>query len=337
MDPLIDVIGLTKYFPIYGKSLLRRQVGQIRAVDGVHFSINRGETLGLVGESGCGKSTLGRCLVQLYSCNKGQILFEGEDITRLKGKALRHRRRDFQMMFQDPYSSLNPRKKVEFIVEEPLLIQGIGKLKWRHERVRQLLLEVGLGSEFAERYPHQFSGGERQRIALARVLASKPEFIVLDEPVSALDVSVQVQILNLLLDLQQKYHLTYLFISHDLSVVRHVSDRVAVMYLGKIVEIARSGVLHENALHPYSQCLLSSVPLADPQLEKRREQIVLEGDVPSPRNPPKGCYFHPRCPVGQARCAEKSPQLELVDNEHWVACHFPGPIKLQGKQKVDND
>lgn len=327
-DKLVEAVCLTKYFPVYGRSIVRQVVGQIRAVDQVSFFVNRGETLGLVGESGCGKSTLGRCLVRLYRPNSGQIVFEGKDIGHLSAKDLRRKRRDFQIMFQDPFSSLNPRKKVEFIVAEPFIVQGVGDKRWRRERVRDLLQEVGLSGMSAERYPNEFSGGQRQRIALARALALKPKFIVLDEPVSALDVSIQAQIINLLLDLQQKHELTYLFIAHDLSVVRNMSDRIAVMYLGKIMEIAMSTVLYDSPLHPYTQCLLSAVLIADPKIEHHRQQIVLEGDVPSPRDPPSGCCFHPRCPSAQPMCAEQEPALEVLEPNHWSACWFPGPVKM---------
>ena len=326
-ERLVEVDCITKHFPVYDRSILRQVTGQIRAVDNVSFVVNRGETLGLVGESGCGKSTLGRCLVRLYRPSSGKIIFEGKDLGHLSRKHLQHKRRDFQIMFQDPFSSLNPRKKVEFIVAEPLTVQGVGNERWRREMVRELLEEVGLSGMSAGMYPSEFSGGQRQRIALARTLALKPKFIVLDEPVSALDVSIQAQIINLLLDLQQKYKLTYFFITHDLSVVRHMSDRIAVMYLGKIMEIAMSTELYDSPLHPYTQYLLSAVLISDPK-KQHRQQIILEGDVPSPRNPPSGCCFHPRCPSAQPICLEQEPVLEALEPNHWVACWFPGHVKM---------
>jgi oligopeptide/dipeptide ABC transporter ATP-binding protein len=324
-DIILEVENLKKHFPIHERFILRRTIGHIRAVDGITFSIRRGETLGLVGESGCGKSTTGRCVARLQGLTAGKIIFENQDITHLSRQELRRRRRDFQMMFQDPHSSLNPRKAVEFIVSEPLLVQGIGNRRSRQDRVHELLEEVGLSPKFADAYPHEFSGGQRQRIALARALALSPKLLVLDEPVSALDISIQAQILNLLLQLQEKFHLTYLFITHDLSVIEHMSDRTAVMYLGRLAEVTRSVDLYRSPLHPYTQALLSAVPIADPRLERSRKQIVLEGDIPSPSKPPSGCRFRTRCPRAQEECTQKEPPLELVEEDHWIACHFPGP------------
>ncbi|MDI7275603.1 MAG: ATP-binding cassette domain-containing protein [Anaerolineae bacterium] len=306
---------------VRGLRIFQRKVGDIRAVDGLDFFIRRGETLGLVGESGCGKSTTGRAILQLYRPTAGQVLFEGVDLTRQRGEALRRMRRRMQMIFQDPYASLNPRMTVGNIIGEPLEVHNIGKPEERRQRVQELLEVVGLNPYFVNRYPHEFSGGQRQRIGVARALAVNPDFIVCDEPISALDVSIQAQIINLLEELQEKFGLTYLFIAHDLSVVRHISDRVAVMYLGKIVELTTRDELYSNPLHPYTKALLSAVPIPDPVVEERRQRIILEGDVPSPANPPSGCRFRTRCKLRMDICTEVEPDWRDTARDHWVACH----------------
>ncbi|NLX08044.1 MAG: dipeptide ABC transporter ATP-binding protein [Chloroflexi bacterium] len=318
---LVEVTDLKKHFPIRSGILIQREVAAVKAVDGVSFQIFQGETLGLVGESGCGKSTTGRTILQLYRPTSGSVKFEGQEISTLKGEELRKMRRKMQMVFQDPYASLNPRMSVGRIVAEPLVVHNIGNRKERDERVAELLELVGLNPYFVNRYPHEFSGGQRQRIGLARSLALNPSFIVADEPISALDVSIQAQVVNLLQRLQNELGLTYLFIAHDLSMVRHLCDRVAVMYLGKIVEIAESEELYTNPLHPYTQALLSAVPVPDPVVEERRQRIILKGDVPSPINPPKGCNFNTRCPVAVDVCYDQDPELVEVLPDHWVACH----------------
>ncbi len=321
-NALVQVRDLKKHFPIRRGLLVQREVAAVRAVDGVTFNIYPGETLGLVGESGCGKSTTGRTMLQLYRPTGGSVIFKGQDLTRLKGAELRKARRHMQMIFQDPYASLNPRMTVGKIVEEPLEIHNIGTPQERKERVAELLNLVGFSPSFVSRYPHEFSGGQRQRIGIARALALQPEFIVLDEPISALDVSIQAQVVNLLEDLQAKFKLTYLFIAHDLSMVRHISDRTAVMYLGKIVELADRDELYAHPLHPYTQALLSAVPIPDPKKERQRKRIVLEGDVPSPVNPPSGCRFRTRCPLAKDICAEQEPEWREVSPGHWAACHL---------------
>ncbi|MCC6800968.1 MAG: dipeptide ABC transporter ATP-binding protein [Anaerolineae bacterium] len=320
-EVLLEVTDLKKYFPIKSGIVIQREVAAVKAVDGVSFKVYKGETLGLVGESGCGKSTTGRTILQLYRPTAGSVKYAGQEISTLKGEALRRMRREMQMIFQDPYASLNPRMSVGRIVAEPLVVHNIGTKKEREERVAALLEMVGLNPYFVRRYPHEFSGGQRQRIGLARSLALNPSFIVADEPISALDVSIQAQVVNLLQRLQEELGLTYLFIAHDLSMVRHLCNRVAVMYLGKIVEVAESEELYTNPLHPYTQALLSAVPVPDPSVEERRQRIILKGDVPSPINPPKGCNFNTRCPVSVDVCFDTEPELVEVLPGHWVACH----------------
>jgi oligopeptide transport system ATP-binding protein len=309
------------YFPVTAGLIFQRKVADVKAVDGLNFFIRKGETLGLVGESGCGKSTTGRAILQLYRPTTGTVNFGGTDLVKLKGGDLRRFRRRMQMIFQDPYASLNPRMSVGSIIAEPLAIHNLAKGKARKDRVQELLTIVGLNPYYANRYPHEFSGGQRQRIGIARALAVEPDFIVCDEPVSALDVSIQAQIINLLEDLQTRFGLTYLFIAHDLSVVRHISDRVAVMYLGKIAELADRNELYENPLHPYTKALLSAVPVPDPSVESKRERIILTGDVPSPLRPPPGCVFHTRCPIAIEECRERLPEWREIQPDHWVACH----------------
>jgi oligopeptide transport system ATP-binding protein len=319
---LLDVRGLKMYFPINQGVLFQRRVGWVRAVDDVTFQIAQGETLGLVGESGCGKSTTGRAILQLYRPTAGEVFLDGQDLTRLGGGELRRTRRKMQMIFQDPYASLNPRMTVGSIIAEPLEIHGLARGKGKQERVQELLRLVGLNPYFANRYPHEFSGGQRQRIGIARALAVEPRFIICDEPISALDVSIQAQIINLLEELQSELGLTYLFIAHDLSVVRHISDRVAVMYVGKLVELTDRNELYERPLHPYTRALLSAVPVPDPRVEHRRQRMILTGDPPSPVDPPAACRFHPRCPFAQDICKEQEPPLAEVRPGHFVSCHF---------------
>ena len=322
-DTIVEVRDLTKHFPISKGIVLRRQVGAVRAVDGVSFAIRRGETFGLVGETGCGKSTTARLITRLLPITSGEVRFEGQDITRLGGGDLKALRREMQIIFQDPYSSLNPRKSVGSIISEPFAIHGLEKGPGeRKKRVQELMDLVGLNPEHYNRYPHEFSGGQRQRIGVARALALKPKVIVADEPVSALDVSIQAQILNLLRELQREFGLTMIFIAHDLAVVRHMCDRVAVMYLGKIVEVAPSDTLYRHPRHRYTGALMSAVPVADPELAGR-ERRLLQGDVPSPANPPHACRFHPRCPAAQALCSERDPPLEDKGGGTLAACHFP--------------
>jgi len=322
-ETLAQVRGLVKYFPITRGSIRRREVGQIRAVDGVSFDLLRGETLGLVGETGSGKTTVGRTMLRLYEPTEGKVIFDGVDLMSLKGKELDQIRRRISMIFQDPFASLNPRMTIGSIVGEPLYVHQAGGKKERQARVQQLLEQVGLNPYFVNRYPHEFSGGQQQRIGIARALALDPELIICDEPISSLDVSIQAQIVNLLVRLQNELGLTYLFIAHDLSMVRHISDRIAVMYLGKIVELADRDSLYLSPLHPYTQSLMSAVPVPDPDMQETRERIILEGDIPSPANPPEGCNFHTRCPVArEERCPIEEPELRELRPGHWVACHY---------------
>ena len=320
-DALLTISGLKVHFPVKRGLIFDRTVGVIKAVDGVSFSIKPGETLGLVGESGSGKTTTGRAILQLVKSTEGSVTFEGRDLVTLNNNSMRQMRRRLGMVFQDPYGALNPRMTAGAIIGEPLVVHRLhdGKADLRSQ-VSDLLETVGLNRGMADRYPHEFSGGQRQRIGVARALAARPSFMVLDEPVSALDVSIQAQIINLLQNLQEEFGLSYLFIAHDLSVVRHISDRVAVMYLGKIVELADCDDLYENPLHPYTRALLSAIPIPDPELDRRRERIVLEGDIPSPLNPPSGCVFHTRCPVAIDDCSGYVPELREVAPDHWVAC-----------------
>ncbi len=320
-DVLVTVSDMRVYFPVTAGLIFQRKVADVKAVDGISFAIRKGETLGLVGESGCGKSTTGRAILQLYRPTTGTVNFDGHELTKLKSGDLRRFRRRMQMIFQDPYASLNPRMSVGSIIAEPLAIHNLAKGKARKDRVQELLRIVGLNPYYANRYPHEFSGGQRQRIGIARALAVEPQFIVADEPVSALDVSIQAQIINLMEDLQNDFNLTYLFIAHDLSVVRHISDRVAVMYLGRIAELADRNELYENPLHPYTKALLSAVPVPDPSVELKRERIILTGDVPSPLRPPPGCNFHTRCPIAIEVCREQVPEFREMGRDHFVACH----------------
>ena len=322
-ETLLEVNDLVMHFPLTRGIILQRKVGAVQAVDGVSFAVKKGETLGLVGESGCGKSTTGRAILQLYKPTSGEVNFQGKDLTKLDAGEMRKMRRHLQMIFQDPYASLNPRMTVGSIISEPMQIHNLVDRGHRNQRVQELLETVGLNPYFANRYPHEFSGGQRQRIGVARALAANPAFIVADEPVSALDVSIQAQIVNLLEDLQEQFNLTYLFIAHDLSVVKHISDRVAVMYLGKIVELASRDTIYEEPLHPYTKALLSAVPIPDPVIEKKRERIILTGDVPSPINPPSGCHFHTRCQYAiKGVCDVEEPPFEDKGNNHFVACHL---------------
>ncbi len=321
-QPLIRVENLKKHFPITRGILIQKQVGAVQAVDDISFDIYKGETLGLVGESGCGKSTTGRTLLQLHQPTSGRVFYKDTELTGASSAVMREMRRNVQIIFQDPYASLNPRMTVGSIVGEPLEIHNVGTAAEREQRVKELLELVSLNPHFINRYPHEFSGGQRQRIGVARALALQPDFIVCDEPISALDVSIQAQVVNLLEELQEEFGLTYLFIAHDLSMVRHISDRVAVMYLGKLVELAARDELYENPLHPYTQALLSAVPVPDPVLDKKRKRTILEGDVPSPANPPSGCRFHTRCPIAEEICKQDAPVWREASSEHWVACHL---------------
>jgi oligopeptide transport system ATP-binding protein len=318
---LLEVKNLKMHFPVTSGIVFQRAVAHIKAVDDISFQVHQGETLGLVGESGCGKTTTGRCILQLYKPTAGQILFEGQELTKLTNRQMRMMRRQMQVVFQDPFSSLNPRMTAGNIIGEPLIVHGLVKSKAEYkDRVAELLQNVGLNPYMADRFPHEFSGGQRQRIGVARALSVDPKFIVCDEPVSALDVSIQAQVINLLEDLQEQFNLTYLFIAHDLSVVRHISDRVAVMYLGRIVEIADRNDIYRNPLHPYTKALLSAVPIPDPIIDAQRERILLSGEVPSPLNPPSGCVFHPRCPIAIDDCSRVVPDLKEVEPGHWAAC-----------------
>jgi oligopeptide/dipeptide ABC transporter ATP-binding protein len=329
---ILEVKNLKKYFPIKA-GVFRKTVAFVKAVDGVNFHVRQGETFGIVGESGCGKSTLGMTLLKLHPPTSGKVLFENQDVFSLPDSELRKLRRNIQMIFQDPFSSLNPRMSVGAIIEEGLSTHRIGNAKERKAMVEALVEKVGLSKDVLKRYPHEFSGGQRQRIGIARALALKPKLVIADEAVSALDVSIRSQIINLLKDLKDEFSLTYIFISHDLAVVRYICDRIMVMYLGKAVEIAPKEALFENPLHPYTVSLISAVPVPDPDYKVRR--IILKGDVPSPINPPAGCRFHTRCPVSQPLCASQEPDLLEVQPNHWVACHFPGSLKIVENQKVD--
>jgi oligopeptide transport system ATP-binding protein len=319
---LLHVEKLVKHFPILRGVLFQKQVGAVHAVDGLTFDIRRGETLGLVGESGCGKSTTGRAILQLHKPTSGKVLFEGVDLVTLEPRELRKMRRKMQMIFQDPYASLNPRMTIGEIIGEPLRLHGLADRKESNERVVELLRLVGLNPHYANRYPHEFSGGQRQRVGVARSLSLNPSLIVCDEPISALDVSIQAQVVNLLVELQEKLGLTYLFIAHDLSMVRHISTRVAVMYLGTIVELASRDELYNCPIHPYTQALLSAVPIPDPEAEQNRRRIILEGDVPSPVDPPSGCRFRTRCPMAMQTCQDQAPEYREVSPGHFVACHL---------------
>jgi oligopeptide transport system ATP-binding protein len=319
---LLSVGNLVKHFPITRGIIFQKQVAAVHAVDDVSFNIRRGETLGLVGESGCGKSTTGRTILQLYRPTSGSVVFDGVDLVALKGEDLRKMRKKMQMIFQDPYASLNPRMTVGEIIGEPLVVHKVANQKEITERSEQLLELVGLNPAFSNRYPHEFSGGQRQRIGVARALSLQPSFIICDEPISALDVSIQAQVVNLLEDLQSQFNLTYLFVAHDLSMVRHISDRVAVMYLGVIVELASRDEVYYKPLHPYTQALLSAVPIPDPVADAKRKRTILQGDVPSPVNPPSGCRFRTRCPIAEPQCAESRPEFRELKPDHFVACHF---------------
>ena len=320
-DIILEVKNLKMHFPVGSGFLSRKPVGYVKAFDDVSFTVKRGETLGLVGESGCGKTTTGRCILQLYKPTAGQVIFDGQDLTSMNTKTMRGMRREMQVIFQDPYSSLNPRMTAGNIIGEPLIVHGLvaNKTEYR-DKVADLLTNVGLNPYMADRFPHEFSGGQRQRIGVARALSVSPKFIVADEPVSALDVSIQAQIINLLEDLQEQFNLTYLFIAHDLSVVRHISDRVGVMYLGHLVEMAERNEIYRNPSHPYTKALLSAVPIPDPVLDAQRERVLLTGEVPSPLNPPSGCVFHPRCPVANDTCSQILPELREVETNHHSAC-----------------
>jgi oligopeptide transport system ATP-binding protein len=322
-QPLIQVRELKKHFPIRQGLIIEKEIGSVKAVDGISFDILRGETLGLVGESGCGKTTAGRTILGLYPLSAGSVTISGISLEQANKEQLKLLRRKAQMIFQDPYASLNPRWTVSAIIGEPLRVHNLlPNKRARDERVNELMLKVGLSPRLINRFPHEFSGGQRQRIGVARALACSPEFIVCDEPISALDVSIQAQVVNLLEELQDEFNLTYLFIAHDLSMVRHICDRVAVMYLGIMVELAERNELYENPLHPYTQALLSSVPIPDPKKDRKRQRIILQGEIPSPINPPSGCRFHPRCPIAQEICSQVVPEWREITSGHWVACHL---------------
>ena len=321
--PLIEVRNLKKHFPITG-GLLQREIGAVKAVDSVSFQVFKGETLGLVGETGCGKTTVGRTMMRLYEPTDGEIIFDGQDLTALGEEELRQMRKRMQMIFQDPYASLNPRMTVGSIIRAPLDVHTKLSKKEKHDRIQELLDIVGLNPDFVNRYPHEFSGGQRQRIGIARALALEPDLIVCDEPISSLDVSIQAQVVNLLEELQKKIGLTYVFIAHDLSMVRHISDRIAVMYLGKIMELADRDEIYLNSLHPYTQALMSAVPIPDPDLAAERKRIILDGDIPNPASPPVGCNFNTRCPIAKERCFIEEPEYREIEDNHWAACHFAG-------------
>ena len=322
-NTLLDVRGLKMHFPITKGVLFERQVGVVKAVDGLTFDIREGETLGLVGESGCGKSTTGRAILQLHRPTEGRVIYRGQDLTRLTYQQMRSYRRQLQIIFQDPYASLNPRMTIGSIIGEPIGEHGLASGTEKEDRVYELMRLVGLNPDFARRYPHEFSGGQRQRIGIARALALEPDFIVCDEPVSALDVSIQAQVVNLLDELRERLGLTYLFIAHDLATVEHISDRVAVMYLGRIAELAPCDELYRNPKHPYTRALISAIPIPDPEVEAKRRRVILRGEVPSPLDPPVGCLFHTRCPIAQSLCSQEAPMLEDHGQGHLVACHFP--------------
>ncbi len=319
-EVLLRVENLTKHFPITRGVLFQKQVGQVKAVDGISFEIYQGETLSLVGESGCGKTTAGRTILQLYRPTSGHVYYRDEDLTSMKGEDLRRMRRKIQMIFQDPYASLDPRMSIGNIIGEPMEQHGLARGKEKVERIKEILVKVGLHPYFADRFPHECSGGQRQRVGIARSLSLNPELIVCDEPISALDVSVQAQVVNLLMTLQKDMGLTYLFIAHDLSMVRHISNRVGVMYLGKIVELSHRSEVYQNPLHPYTQALLSAVPVPDPKVEARRKRIILKGELPSPANPPSGCPFHTRCPIAIETCAHQVPEWREIKKDHWASC-----------------
>jgi len=325
-NKLVQILNLKKYFPINEGLLIQRHAGDIKAVDDVSFDIFQGETLGLVGETGCGKTTVGRTLLYLYEPTAGQVLFDNVDLTTLGESKLRHVRSRMQMIFQDPYASLNPRMTVGSILASPLEVHGMVRGKEKRERVQELLRLVGLNPDFVNRYPHEFSGGQRQRIGIARALALNPDLVVCDEPISSLDVSIQAQVVNLLEELQDRLGLTYLFIAHDLSMVRHISDRMAVMYLGKIVELTNRNEIYLHSTHPYTKALMSAVPVPDPDIAKTRHRIILEGDIPSPAHPPVGCNFNTRCPIAGEICYQEDPVYREIDDKHWVACHFAEKI-----------